>query len=94
MREWRKENRLNAEQRRKANSRRHARVYQERGKLVPRPCEVCGGAAEKHHVDYDQPLNVRWLCRPHHLDHHRQEAPAATSDGLDRLEATLTSLGM
>jgi hypothetical protein len=36
--------------------------------LVPQPCEVCGATkVEKHHPDYSKPLEVRWLCREHHL---------------------------
>lgn len=44
------------------------------GHLVRQPCEVC--AAEKvqaHHDDYSKPLDVRWLCRPHHDEHHALE---------------------
>ncbi len=42
-----------------------------RGELVRQPCEVCGGEpAEGHHEDYSKPLNVRWLCRLHHLRLH------------------------
>ena len=36
------------------------------GHVVREPCCVCG--AEKaygHHADYDQPLQVIWLCREH-----------------------------
>lgn len=41
------------------------------GRLVRVPCEVCGSAAsEAHHDDYSRPLDVRWLCRVHHLMHH------------------------
>ncbi len=38
------------------------------GRLVRQPCEVCGSAdvVEMHHVDYFEPLNVRWLCFLHH----------------------------
>lgn len=44
-----------------------------RGRLKPKPCEVCGSteAIEAHHDDYQKPLVVRWLCRKHHRAHHR-----------------------
>lgn len=42
------------------------------GLLKPLACEVCGAlAAEAHHDDYDRPLDVRWLCKPHHMQHHK-----------------------
>jgi hypothetical protein len=41
------------------------------GRLVRQSCEVCGDSdAHGHHDDYDQPLDVRWLCRVHHDEHH------------------------
>lgn len=43
------------------------------GRLVRQPCEKCG--AEKvhaHHDDYTKPLDVRWLCNTHHIEHHKQ----------------------
>jgi len=44
-----------------------AASYQRGGKLTPQPCEVCGDPeTEKHHEDYDFPLDVRWLCHEHH----------------------------
>ena len=76
MRLWRRIGRdqpLTPEGRRRMNARAYANVYQRRGKLVPKPCEVCGGLAEKHHDDYDKPLSVRWLCRYHHRELHRHE---------------------
>ena len=40
------------------------------GILVPQPCEVCGTSkVVAHHTDYAKPLDVRWLCDPHHLSH-------------------------
>lgn len=37
------------------------------GKLKKQLCEVCGDTqAEAHHDDYHKPLEVRWLCNPHH----------------------------
>ena len=42
------------------------------GELIRRPCEVCGVAkSEAHHDDYSKPLDVRWLCRRHHVEHHK-----------------------
>jgi len=40
------------------------------GKLKPMPCWVCGQKAEAHHPDYARPLEVVWLCRPHHMQAH------------------------
>jgi hypothetical protein len=41
------------------------------GALVRQPCEVCGNPkVDAHHDDYSRPLDVRWLCRAHHNEHH------------------------
>jgi hypothetical protein len=51
----------------------------EAGRLVKQPCEVCGDAkVHAHHDDYSKPLDVRWLCLRHHVDHH---AKATGQDG-------------
>ena len=47
------------------------------GALVRLPCEVCGDKAEAHHDDYEKPLDVRWLCRKHHMELHRKYPIAA-----------------
>lgn len=45
------------------------------GRIVRQPCEVCGEPrSDAHHDDYDKPLDVRWLCRPHHMELHRKVA--------------------
>lgn len=60
------------DQRIKANARAYANVYESRGKLAKMPCEKCGTPdSEKHHDDYEKPLDVRWLCRACHLAEHR-----------------------
>lgn len=42
------------------------------GKLISRPCEVCGGTkSQAHHDDYSKPLDVRWLCAVHHKEADR-----------------------
>lgn len=46
-----------------------------RGKIERKPCEVCGAAkVDGHHADYSKPLDVRWLCRAHHMELHRRIA--------------------
>lgn len=41
------------------------------GDLVKQPCEVCGDpAVDAHHDDYSKQLDVRWLCRQHHVRLH------------------------
>lgn len=45
------------------------------GSIERQPCEVCGERnTHGHHDDYSKPLAVRWLCRPHHQEHHRRTA--------------------
>ena len=42
-----------------------------RGKLVAQPCWVCGETkTHGHHPDYGAPLDVVWLCEPHHRQVH------------------------
>ena len=43
------------------------------GNWNPKPCEVCGSMEriEGHHEDYDKPKQITWLCRIHHLRHHK-----------------------
>lgn len=39
-----------------------------KGVITKMPCEICGKKkVEAHHEDYSKPLEVRWLCRIHHL---------------------------
>ena len=40
------------------------------GRVKPLPCFICGHRAEAHHPDYDAPLDVVWLCSPHHKQAH------------------------
>lgn len=43
------------------------------GKLERGVCEVCGSdKVEAHHDDYTKPLEVRWLCKSHHMELHRK----------------------
>jgi hypothetical protein len=40
------------------------------GVLKRQLCLVCGEKAEAHHPDYERPLDVVWLCSPHHKQTH------------------------
>lgn len=46
------------------------------GKVKKQPCWVCGQSAVAHHPDYDRPLDVVWLCQPHHKQAHALAANA------------------
>jgi hypothetical protein len=54
--------------------RAHWAVYKavKKGKLIRKPCEVCGvERSQAHHHDYSKPLDVRWLCKKcHEAEHH------------------------
>ncbi len=44
-----------------------------RGALVKAGCSVCGtnvNVQGHHHNGYEDPLDVVWLCRPHHQEEH------------------------
>lgn len=46
------------------------------GKLTRQPCEVCGEKqTQAHHDDYNNPLEVRWLCVKCHNEWHRYNKP-------------------
>lgn len=44
----------------------------QRGKLIKKPCVVCGSweGLNAHHTDYSKPLMVTWLCRDCHGREH------------------------
>jgi hypothetical protein len=50
------------------------------GRLMRGPCEQegrgCAGPVQAHHEDYSKPLEVRWLCREHHHEEHREAVAA------------------
>jgi hypothetical protein len=60
-------------QRKKANARAYVNVYLRRGVIQKMPCSICGAEnAEKHHHDYDKPLEILWVCRSCHLKLHKE----------------------
>ena len=57
----------------KAEARKIYRYALRHGKLVKGSCEICGSLeVDGHHEDYTRPLDVRWLCKVHHLEAHEQ----------------------
>lgn len=44
------------------------------GKLIPKPCFICGEInVHAHHEDYFNPLDVKWMCAQcHHKEHHKK----------------------
>jgi hypothetical protein len=68
--------RMTPEQRRKENARSYTHTLVKRGKIRKQPCGVCSRyPSEAHHPDYNDPHNVLWLCRDHHMETHRQKEP-------------------
>lgn len=44
------------------------------GNVMKGPCAICGNKkVHGHHEDYSKPLEVIWLCRKHHDEHHAAE---------------------
>ena len=69
--DWRKKYLLNQENHKKNLARQTVRNAIRDGKLIKKECEICGDPnSEAHHIDYDKPLDVTWLCRRHHLEQH------------------------
>ncbi len=63
----------------KAKAHKTVENHLKAGTLQRGPCEQCGvEKAEAHHDDYSQPLKVRWLCRKHHLDWHRENGEGSS----------------
>lgn len=56
-------------------------IMRRNGWITPQPCAKCRATeVEAHHVSYDRPLDVTWLCRLHHnLVHH--PLPVASGQG-------------
>lgn len=85
---WREENRAktreyakNARKRspHKAKARDMVNKAVKNGELLKIPCVICGNKkSEGHHEDYSKPLEVIWLCRKHHREHHSNKTKPLT----------------
>ena len=68
----------NGKSRDKLEAHAAVRVALRQGVLKRGQCEVCGSfRVDAHHDRYDQPLEVRWLCRRHHQALHADIRKAA-----------------
>ena len=72
--EWRKNNpgyaTKDPDYKKKRNARSRVMKALKDGRLTrPEHCTKCGkeGKPEAHHVDYDKPLEVQWLCTNCHV---------------------------
>jgi hypothetical protein len=64
----------NAMNRLKKNCREATHRLLKSGKLLKGNCEICSFKdVEAHHDDYNDPFNVKWLCKKHHALHHSQK---------------------
>lgn len=64
----------------KAQARLALQSHVARGLIARGPCAVCGEPnAHAHHTDYTKPLEVVWLCQPHHAMAHRMDAERRTA---------------
>ena len=45
------------------------------GRVIKKPCSVCGNSpSQAHHENYAEPLRVVWLCRICHTKIHKRRA--------------------
>lgn len=84
-REWRKKNPLTGELKLKEQVRLKTYYEIKMGRLIRKPCEVCGEIkVEAHHDDYSKPFDIRWLCGQHHRAHHMMQRRSDGSSDKDR----------
>lgn len=64
---------ISSEERIKRNARVRSASAIRSGTITRLPCEVCGNPkSEAHHVDYNRPLDLTWLCSKHHKEEHKR----------------------
>jgi len=55
----------------RVNARQRVYFALKNNRITKGVCEICGNEkVEAHHDDYSKPLEVRWLCRKHHIEFH------------------------
>lgn len=70
-------------ERKKKGARILANIAQDYGFIKPGPCVVCGVQGQhKHHEDYDKPLDIVWMCKRCHVEHHVSERSDVDVEGV------------
>lgn len=71
---WKREHPISEGQIEKIRVRQLTRYAIRSGYIIEKPCEICGEIkVDAHHDDYSKPLEVRFLCEKHHVEHHINE---------------------
>ena len=80
-REWAKNYR--AENKAKSKAHKAVEIALKNGHMARGNCSVCGTdkEVEGHHPDYTKPLEVTWLCIPHHQEEHIKLRESITPPG-------------
>jgi hypothetical protein len=63
------------------------------GDIKRQPCEICGAEpAECHHIDYNDPERVMWLCTLHHRQTHSSFGKPAPLDWMADIRAAVARI--
>ena len=74
IRVWAENYRMKDEQKPLIRARRRTRSAIKNGSIIKKPCEICNEVkSEAHHIDYNDPINVVWLCSKHHKREHKKK---------------------
>ena len=57
----------------------HAQTWARKIHKRRQPCVICGEPGERHHEDYDRPLDIMWLCHAHHMEWHARKRQLSAS---------------
>lgn len=57
----------------KLKTRKKTRDAIKKGEIIKTPCEKCGNIkTQAHHIDYNKPFDIKWLCRKCHAKEHKK----------------------
>jgi hypothetical protein len=74
----------------KIEARKQVMLALKKGILKKQPCEECRSVkSEAHHPDHLKPLEVVWLCRPHHREREKLESLKRNDSALETVDLRL-----